>query len=383
MVNERRTRVRICPSSPRKVVVCALAVVVAGCTTGNSTQVGGTTSDPAGVTTATTLRSGAPVSADDPGDAAPTSAPTSVAPTTSTTTADATPATPSTTLPGLDAGGITFTMLDRGAEPRQTLRYDVAPGTQRYDITESQVLVQDIEGLPTPNEIATSLVTELSTDVVVRDGGSFDLVTSTIGVEAGDDTADSIGAASVLREPLRSIITTTTVSDRGVKLSSSSTGLEALAALGPQFESLVSDPPDAVQAAIPLPVEAVGVGARWTVASDQTVGGFRVVETLTFEIVSIDQTGDETKPVHLLELEISGSQISNSQEVPNPGVPDSTISVDVWDITISGGGTVSTDRFVNPLTQVVSGQQILTITQGTLETSVDQTLTSTIEIRPE
>ncbi len=369
---QRRTTLR-----PRKVAIAAALALMAGCTTGNSTQA----VEPLENTT-TTLRSDAPITTVDQAASTTTAdeATTTSAP--ATTTSEATPATPSTTLPGVDAGGVTFTQLDLGAEPRQLLRYDVEAGTQTYAAIESQTLIQDIEGLPNPNEVASSLRTELSTEVTPRDGGSFDLVTSTLDVVAGDDTAASIGAADVLREPLRSIVTTTTVSDRGVKLAASSTGLEALAALGPQFETLVNDPPDAAQGSIPLPVEAVGVGARWTVASDQSVSGFRVVESLTFEIVSIEPLDGAGNTGFVVQLTITGTQISNSQDVENPGVPNSTISVDVWDIDITGEATVSTNRFVNPISQVVSGQQILTVTQGALESSVDQTLTSTIEVRP-
>lgn len=349
-----------------RTVIAALVLLAPACTTGNSTQLESQASET--TQPSTTLRSAEVVE-----DSTST---TSQA--TTTTTAASSDGTPSTTLPGDPiSGGPTFTLVAAGAEPRQLLRYSVDAGQSSYSVFEAQELVQDIEGLDDTVITATSLETVYGFEIIPDpdDPVRYTIVSSPTDVQAAADDEVSIQVADLLRGPFSEVETRVMVNNRGIKLSASATGTESLIALGPEFEAIVNDITTVELGAIPLPETPVGLGARWNVVTDLPISGFRVIQTVTYEVVAISDT--------TIELVISGTQVSNSQSVPNPGVPNSEISVVEWDVTITGSAMIDLNHFINVTSQTASGTQELTVTQGPLETSVEQSIITTVRIEPD
>ncbi len=366
---QSRRQTRRVPTIPA--LLLAIAVIAAACTSGNSTQAG---SDTVATQPDTTLRSSAPVTTATETTVASTPPPTEAP---STTEAQA-PATPSTTSPGeAVSGGPDFVLINPGAEPRELLRYTVDATTRPHSVTETQVIVQDIEGLPDLQRIATSLITDFEAQIIpdTSGPGTYDIVTSPSNIRAVDEAdAVSVETANILRAPFTQLETRVTVNDRGVKLAASTTGTEALVAMGPEFESIVDDLTTLEMGAVPLPDTAVGVGARWNVTTDLKVSGFRVIQTVTYEITELEGT--------TVVLSISGSQISNSQSVPAPGQPGFEISVEKWDMTVSGSATVELDQLINQVTQEATGSQTLIISRGAIETRVEQTIDTGVIVTP-
>ena len=104
-----------------------------------------------------------------------------------------------------------------------------------------------------------------------------------------------------------------------------------------------------------LPVEAVGVGARWEFESTQRSGGlsFPIVTTVTLDEVTATSISYRTT--------ISGTL--EDGELALDGLPEgTTATLEASEITGSGTGTLALDRPAYTWRSQASGQQTLRLT---------------------
>lgn len=181
-------------------------------------------------------------------------------------------------------------VLDLGAEPRQALRYALTPGHELTTMISTQVTVDQTAG--TSNELVSSPAINQTVlfRVVASDASgsdlSFEITDATVdrsGTPLSDDEwADLTSAA----RQLVGLTGTTRMSDRG-KIESfeydhpADLDLE----LAHSLEAATNRPGGL---ALPLPVEAVGVGARWETITSFDMGSVVNVQTTTYTITAIE-----------------------------------------------------------------------------------------------
>ncbi len=226
------------------------------------------------------------------------------------------PATTKTITPSA-ADAPTITLKSPGDEPRQQLRFSTTKGFhQNALMTMDMTMALDMgmqklpkTVLPTTRMVMDSTVTDVSAEgdihyefklrdieVVPRDGAPEMMVSSMKTALAG---MDGLKGSS-------------TVSNRGVVKAAT---FEMPESLPQQMRQTMDSLQESVgQVAVPLPEEAVGVGATWEATSHITRGnGINMTQKTSYELVSVE--GSKIK------LKISLDQTAEPQTIKAPGMP--------------------------------------------------------------
>jgi len=211
----------------------------------------------------------------------------------------------------------TITLTNPGAEPRKQLRFTSTKGFHQdalmtMDMTMAldmgvQKLPKTI--LPTTKMIMDSTVTEVSGDgdihyefklrdieVVPREGAPDAMISSMKTALAG---MDGLSGSS-------------TVSNRGVVKTAT---FKIPDSLPQQMRQTMDSLQESVgQVAVPLPAEAVGVGATWEAVSQITRGnGINMTQKTSYELVSLVDSR--------VKLKIQLTQTAAPQTIKAPGMP--------------------------------------------------------------
>jgi hypothetical protein len=179
------------------------------------------------------------------------------------------------------------TLLDRGDEPREELRYALEAGTE-FEYEQTIRLEQEYAGQSIGPITSTSSYTAVVESV--EDG------IAELSVDYGEATAEGgpgvpPEVVTATQEGLDTIVgleVDVHVDDRGAVLDARTDTNGSSDALGAVIDQAVSS---FVQLSTPLPEEAVGVGSRWSVEQNFEASGITTV--LTQELTLVDVTGDE------------------------------------------------------------------------------------------
>lgn len=192
--------------------------------------------------------------------------------------------------PVTDAAGNVVTVVEPGEEPRRELRVrataeDVDEVTQVQEMAMEMTIDGRSQSLANPT-VEIDLRYEVD---AVRDDG-MEVTSSYDDVRVLDD-ADPRAVAQMRQslEALRSATGHVTIAPRGSILEARMEGLDLPGMPGQMVEQLTSSMAENPQnLSLPFPVEAVGVGARWRVASEAEIGGLPVELTTTIELTELD-----------------------------------------------------------------------------------------------
>jgi hypothetical protein len=250
--------------------------------------------------------------------------------------ATAPPASSATSATSATSARPEVSLLVAGSEPRAPLRLSLLAGTvSEGELVYSQTFGQTIDGKPGATASLPPFRFTLSTTVesIGADGNAD--VTSTYGdVQVVDDGSVSDATREQLEtalQPLTKISGRSTVTPRNEYLDSSVSGTEALPAevaqivdeLGQQSSSL----------AVPFPVEAVGVGARWRVTTALETSGIRARQQYEYTLRARD--GND------VTLDMKFVQTAPHQRAELPGAPaNAKVQVTKWRVTGSGTSTL-------------------------------------------
>lgn len=240
--------------------------------------------------------------------------------------------------PVTDEAGFTVTVEDIGAEPRQVLRIVSEVGASQA-VTQVQDIGMDIEAAgqsqsmqnPTTEIDITYVVTGVDGDRIEVEGTYDEVrVLETAGADAATVAATRETMAAFDGASFRG-----TYTDRGSVIGIEFAGLDAGGALGEPFGAMFDQLIDglsesAESLSVPFPVEAVGVGARWTVESSAELGGLPFEQTSTVVITELD--GDRV--VGTLDQELRF--VEGEAEVFG-------VTVDVIGGEFTGGGPIEWD----------------------------------------
>lgn len=174
-------------------------------------------------------------------------------------------------------------VLDRGSRPRAELRYDIPVGTTQIVTMRTYSNIGQRSGDQvlsggSPNTTFTMSATVSS----VTDVG--DLVVDVVydDVRATDDGSPTFEDYEEAIKPIEGLTASITMTPRGEVVDSTFGVPEGLDAVPAQVvEQLTSQ---ARQLTSPLPEEAVGEGARWTVTTEVEASGFTLDQTTTFTL---------------------------------------------------------------------------------------------------
>ncbi|QXC59460.1 hypothetical protein KSP35_13735 [Aquihabitans sp. G128] len=251
-------------------------------------------------------------------------------------------------------------VLDAGAEPRQALRLRFAEGatttaTIRLDLDVSQQSSGHTQALDSPAVVET---VRFTVDRVHAGGADLSFTFTDAQVDR-TGTSLSDGEHLALTAEVHQLVGvggTATVTDQG-QLGDLSYQLPD--DLDPDLAATLDQAQDQLAAlAVPLPDEAVGVGARWKTDATSTLAGLEVRTETTYEITAID--GDDVAYTATTE------QTADPQPVDLATLPTGTTARLVSsDVTGSAKGTLSLTAPVAGSSSSSKGTQVVDVTRGT------------------
>lgn len=225
------------------------------------------------------------------------------------------------------------TVVDPGAEPRRPLRYVVAPSHRASArVSMGMTMTTHAQGEQRRAPVPPMLIDiALGVTAVDPDGTiSYDLTFTSFDVE---DTGADPAAVAAMRAILSGIAGLTgsaTVSDRGV---TRAFRLDTDRLKDPRMKQAIGQAMSSVDnLSIPLPEEAVGVGARWEARQVTLSDGIHVFQKAAFTVESIEQQAVVLKS----QLE----QLAPPQLMSNAGLPSGT-KMRLDSLTGSGSGTLA------------------------------------------
>jgi len=167
------------------------------------------------------------------------------------------------TIDDLTASATEVILLDAGAEPRAELRLTIAASCgESTIIDQTQEITQTVDGLALPEAGALGTVVEMSTSAA-RVGDNYETQAEIIDAYASPSVAPGVAVGmNVELARLVGITTFVTITDRRVQVPGT-VRVDGAEAFGPLQSALES----VAQVQSPLPIEAVGVGARWQVTN--------------------------------------------------------------------------------------------------------------------
>ncbi len=231
--------------------------------------------------------------------------------------------------------GPAIELLSAGADPKRELRYVFKKGQkEKVNLTTTtklkmSMMGKDVDAPATPPVSMIASVEVLSVDA----GGTAKrkLAVETVRLVGAPGAAPN-GAADQLKAQLGALEKLRgrdEVDPRGVV---QSIKMEFEGSKDPQLEQIASSMEQNFgQLGAPFPEEAIGVGAKWRVQTRLEQMGFRLDQTATYKLVSVD--GDKGK------LEIVIAQKAPKGKLQLPGMPPGA-SADLESMTGNGKGNI-------------------------------------------
>jgi hypothetical protein len=227
-------------------------------------------------------------------------------------------------LPGYPAIGspATVTLAAPGAEPRTRLRYKAAAGLKETMLmSTSMALNMAMEGMSMPMELPIMKTTaDLAVTAVSPNGEiTYDIAFTGMTAEAAPGMDPAMAAmAQGAAQGITALKGTATITDRGFN---KSTALNLDKITDPTLKQLLGAMSSSIESmSMPLPDEAVGVGAKWEVRQAVTTAGATTFQRIECELMAIDAQGATIKT--------RAEQTVPAQSIANPALPGATVSVE-------------------------------------------------------
>jgi hypothetical protein len=259
-------------------------------------------------------------------------------------------------------------LLDAGAEPRAELRYAWQPDTA-FQLTQdvNQSFELNADGQPSSFDMPTlRFVVEVTTSEARAEGAiRLDFRYLAAGLAAPDEPEVEAAMAEAF-EPVLSLSGWAIVDDRGQVLDG---GIEGAEVLDPSLASTVSDFERlGSELANPLPVEPVGVGARWRVTQSIPASGLLLEQTVDYTLT--DRTDDR------VTLAMESTQDAERGPVEGLGIPSAVLV----NLEGSGSGTLSFAPDLPVPTSSLEMDLQMSLRAG--GAPIDMAITAVSDIRP-
>ena len=198
--------------------------------------------------------------------------------------------------PVTDEAGFTVTVEDIGSEPRQVLRIASEVGATKT-VTQIQDIGMDIEAAGQSQSMQNPTTEiDITYTVVGGDGDRIEVEGTYDEVRVLETDGADAATVATTRETMTAFEGASflgTYTDRGSVIGIEFDGLDLGGVGGEPFGAMLDQLIDSLSESaeslsVPFPVEAVGVGARWTVESAAELGGLPFEQTSTVEITELD-----------------------------------------------------------------------------------------------
>lgn len=288
---------------------------------------------------------------------------------------------------GYPAGGApaVVTLLSPGAEPRTRLRYTVA-NTYKGHMAINMALSMSMEmpGMAMP-AMQMPLMKQSAdvnvTNVTASGDISYNIAFTSFGVESapgGDPAAAAMSQnlAAVVKDldaDMKNLRGSGTISDRGI---TRSTNFDLSKVTNPQLKQMMDSVSNTVQSlSMPLPEEAVGVGARWEVRQSPAVGGVQMFQKTVLELVALDGK--------TATLKTTVEQTAPPQAMNNPAMPPGA-EARIQKLTGTGSGTTTMhlDALVPTSEATVQTTTVLNISMAGDTQTMSTSTTVKISVSP-
>jgi hypothetical protein len=246
-------------------------------------------------------------------------------------------------------------VLDAGSEPGEVLRLAPAVGaseastmTMRVDLEQSGVSDLNVKAPPIRAQIAAALQ-DLTPEGDLH--ASFSYPSFEVLRRKGTSSQQRTRLVSAL-DQIEGLSGDLTLTARGVLRDSN---LDIPDDADPSITQFVEQLRDQLRnITIPLPEEAVGVGARWRATTPLTLNGIRVRNVFEYRLKS--RTGTT------LELDVRGTQTARRQTVESDGA---TVRVKSFKTTFRGATTMDLTRLLPVASRVRgTGDQKFDVKEG-------------------
>lgn len=195
-----------------------------------------------------------------------------------------------------------------GSGAKRLLRYKAAAGAKdRLDLTLQMSISMAMEGMDSQSMDAPPISMSVDLDVVEQKPGGDLSVRMTF----ADAKMEGPGLPAGALDSIKGMSAVIAMSDRGIVKSMT---LDPGKAANPLMSQLLSAS-GFDKLSVPLPEEAMGVGAKWDVTQKVSANGITLEQTSSYEIVSMD----DTTAVFAVAL----TQTAGPQTVAPPGMPPS------------------------------------------------------------
>jgi hypothetical protein len=207
-------------------------------------------------------------------------------------------------------------LLNPGTEPRQELRFQPKVNTkQTTTITTNMDVVSSVSGQPMPSiKIPASVMKMESVVTQVDANGDIHSQFSFTDADVVADPNSPPEVVNALRSAIKQVVGLkgTSIADNRGQLKSGNFDLpEGGDPITRQVFGQVSN--SLAQFSSPLPQEAVGIGAKWRVASTLNVSGINLTQNTIYELVALKD--------NVATFNVSMEQQAKSQQLSLPGIP--------------------------------------------------------------
>ena len=203
-------------------------------------------------------------------------------------------------------------LLDAGSAPQQQLRLSLTEGAKhRMETETTQTMTTSMNGNQMPPQEVTSTMVMTTEVMEATEDGEWVIKYIT------EDTSGQMAAAGETEVMI-------TMNNRGIASDVQVQNEDPMVAemIGNSISEMT----------VPLPEEAVGVGAKWKVTQNISMMGMTIDQTSYYEIVGM--SGDS------VEMKVTMEQSADAQEFTPPGAPEGMV-VTVDSLKSEGNGTMT------------------------------------------
>ncbi|MBC8095890.1 MAG: hypothetical protein H7Y43_08760 [Akkermansiaceae bacterium] len=225
-------------------------------------------------------------------------------------------------------------LINAGAEPHRELRFQVVPGAVQT-VTSTVRINMNIQAGTVPAQdikMPAMLITLQATVKEVSPEGDFTFESVVKEASVADEPGmmpQVVDAMKASLSGIKGLSTRGTISNRGI---SKNVEVTMPPNADPQVRQSLEQMKEMMEnLTTPLPVQAVGPGAKWEVKMPVKSQGMTINQTATYQLVAID--GDRMTVTSTI------TQSATNQKIQNPAMPG--LKLDLTKMTGSGTGNVN------------------------------------------